>query len=117
MHLINKTAASTNPTQPKTPILFLHGLLGTSSLWLLNQQSTDLVFQLFQSNYDIWLGNERSNYFSVKKHSAPLSGPASYWNYSWHEVGLQDLPAMTDYILTVTNAKKLRIVCHSQVTG
>lgn len=34
--------------------------------------------------------------------------------FSWHEVGIYDLPAMMDYILKKTNVNKLHYIGHSQ---
>lgn len=34
--------------------------------------------------------------------------------YSWHEIGIRDLPAMIDYILKVTSRTKLFYTGHSQ---
>ena len=38
-----------------------------------------------------------------------------FWNFSWHEIGLYDLPAAIDHILKTTNYQKLSYVGHSQV--
>lgn len=39
-----------------------------------------------------------------------------YWSYSWHEIGLYDLPASVDHVLKVTNHSKLHYVGFSQGT-
>lgn len=35
-------------------------------------------------------------------------------SFSWHEIGIYDLPAMIDHILEVSKQKKLMYVGHSQ---
>lgn len=37
-----------------------------------------------------------------------------YWSFSWHEVGLYDLPASIDYILNETKFEKLNYIGWSQ---
>lgn len=39
-----------------------------------------------------------------------------YWSYSWHEIGIYDLPASIDHILNETNHKKLQYIGFSQGT-
>lgn len=39
-----------------------------------------------------------------------------FWNFSWHEIGKFDLPAMIDYVLLKTKFKKLHYIGHSQGT-
>lgn len=39
-----------------------------------------------------------------------------YWSFSWHEIGIYDLPATIDHILEKTNKKKLHYIGHSQGT-
>jgi len=38
----------------------------------------------------------------------------AYWGFSWHEIGMEDLPAQFDYILSTTQQKALHFVGHSQ---
>lgn len=37
-----------------------------------------------------------------------------FWDFSWHEIGIFDIPASIDYILKYTNQTKLSYVGHSQ---
>ena len=39
-----------------------------------------------------------------------------YWSFSWHEIGVYDLPASIDYILNETKFKKLNYIGMSQGT-
>lgn len=38
----------------------------------------------------------------------------AFWNYSFHEIGVYDVPAIIAYILRVTGHSWLHYVCHSQ---
>lgn len=39
-----------------------------------------------------------------------------YWSFSWHEIGIYDLPAMIDHILAKTKYEKLNYIGYSQGT-
>lgn len=39
-----------------------------------------------------------------------------FWSYSWHEIGMHDLSASIDYVLNITNHKKLHYIGFSQGT-
>lgn len=36
------------------------------------------------------------------------------FSYSWHEIGVYDIPATIDHILETTNEEKIFIISHSQ---
>lgn len=57
--------------------------------------------------------NARGNIFS-QRHTKLNTSDSNYWNFSWHEIGLYDLPATIDYILDHTNQTKLAFVGVSQ---
>lgn len=64
---------------------------------------------------DVWLGNVRGNEYGVK-HKTLNSCDTNFWNFSWDEMGKFDLTAIIDYILAITNQKKLQYIGHSQGT-
>nr|CAD7265973.1 unnamed protein product [Timema shepardi] len=64
------------------------------------------AFLLADSGYDIWLANVRGNYYS-QKHTKLSTNQSEYWNFSYHEMGLYDLSATINYILSVTGEKRL----------
>lgn len=39
-----------------------------------------------------------------------------FWDFSWHEIGYYDLPAMIDYVLNSTGQNQLRYIGFSQGT-
>ncbi|KYB28092.1 Lipase 1-like protein [Tribolium castaneum] len=41
---------------------------------------------------------------------------SEFWQFSWHQIGITDLPTMIDYVLDVTNHTNLYYIGHSQGT-
>lgn len=93
----------------------MHGLLCTSSDWVLLGPDNALGYILSDAGYDVWMGNARGNRYS-RKHAkySPLS--KIFWNFDWHEIGIRDLPAMIDFIRFYTGEDKVRYFGHSQGT-
>lgn len=70
--------------------------------------------------YDVWLGNARGNRYS-RQHirfnpDGNRSNRRNFWDFSWHQVGVIDLPTMIDYVLDETDFPKLHYIGHSQGT-
>lgn len=61
------------------------------------------------------MGNARGNIYS-RNHKVLDPNENSFWDFSWHEIGVIDVPAMIDYALAYTGQKKLFHVGHSQGT-
>lgn len=71
-------------------------------------------------DYDVWMGNARGNVYS-RKHILydPDGSPTDrkrFWTFSWHEIGIIDIPTMIDYVLAATGESQLFYVGHSQGT-
>lgn len=66
------------------------------------------------------MGNVRGNHYS--RHHETLQPDGNmfhrrrFWEFSWHEIGMYDLPAMIDYVLQHTKSEKLQYIGHSQGT-
>lgn len=71
------------------------------------------AFQLAGNGYDVWIGNARGTEFS-KNHQTLDSNSTKFWDFSFHEIAIYDLPAMIDKILTETNQQHLHYIGNSQ---
>ncbi|XP_030383250.1 lipase 1 [Scaptodrosophila lebanonensis] len=105
MHRIRKDGAQ--------PFLLQHGLVDSSAGFVIMGPNVSLAYMLADHNYDVWLGNARGNRYS-RNHTTLDPDESKFWDFSWHEIGMYDLPAMIDHILKTTGYKKLHYAGHSQ---
>ena len=100
--------------QNKPPILFMHGLVDSAFCFMNNYAEIAPAFVAASAGYDVWMANSRGNTFSKKHATLDLDKDAKdFWDFSWSEMGLYDLPALFDYIEDETGFKKLAYVAHS----
>lgn len=74
-----------------------------------------LAYILADLGFDVWLGNARGNRYSRGHHSMSVESE-EFWDFSWHEIGFYDIPAMINYVLDTTKKDKLDYIGHSQVS-
>ncbi|XP_069668914.1 lipase 3-like [Periplaneta americana] len=112
LHRIPFSPVSNN-TKNKRPVVFIqHGLLSSSVDWIIMGPGKSLAYLLADAGYDVWLGNARGNVYS-SSHVTLSPSSSKFWAFSWHEMGVYDLPAVLDYILESTEEKDLYYVGHS----
>lgn len=64
------------------PVVFLqHGLLCSSSDWVLNPTDRGLAYMLADRGYDVWMGNARGNTYS-KKHIFLKESDEAFWRFT-----------------------------------
>ena len=102
----------------RQPVILQHGLIDSSYTWLLLDKNHSLVFLLVNNGFDVWLTNTRGNAVSFE-HENPKEYDSSkidskYWNFSFHEMAVYDLPANVNYIKQKTGYEKIDYICHSQ---
>ena len=68
---------------------------------------------LADGGYDVWLGNSRGSLYS-RNHTHLNVNSKEFWNFSFHEMGIIDIPAIIDYILATTKNESLFYIGHSQ---
>lgn len=83
-----------------------------------NHETKSLPFILANLGYDVWLGNNRGNKYSRAHLKYNPNKDKEFWNYSFHEMGLYDLPAMIKHIQKTRNSEeKITYIGHSQGTA
>ena len=102
----------------RQPVILQHGLIDSSYTWLLLDKNHSLPFLLVDNGFDVWLTNTRGNAVSFE-HENPKIYDASkfdseYWNFTFHEMAVYDLPANVRYIKDKTGFNKVDYICHSQ---
>ncbi|XP_076632128.1 lipase 3 [Colletes latitarsis] len=112
MHRIEGSKKSPKSNN-KPPVLLVHGLMDCSATWVIACPEKGLGYILADQGYDVWLGNVRGNRYS-RKHVKYSTKDKNFWMFSWHEIGVFDIPAMIDYILKETKREKILYVGHSQ---
>lgn len=87
-----------NSTVVKNGIVILHhGLMGSSDEWLLLGPNEALPYLLRDAGFDVWLTNARGNKYS-RFMTSFLDNSSEFWDFSFHEMGTVDLPAVIDYV-------------------
>ncbi|KAJ1526275.1 hypothetical protein ONE63_009429 [Megalurothrips usitatus] len=102
-----------NPGRPA--VYVQHGLLASSAVWVVLGRAKALAFLLHEAGFDVWLGNFRGNTYS-RGHIKYSVRDKEFWSFTWHESGVEDVPAMIDYVLKASGQAKLVYVGHSMGT-
>lgn len=99
----------------KYPVFLMHGLIAASSDYVMTGPKLALAYYLADNGYDVWMGNARGNKHS-ENHKTLSKRSREFWDFSWHEIGFYDVPAMIDLALEMTGSPKIFFVGHSQGT-
>lgn len=99
----------------KGSAFLMHGLFRSSSDFLATGPKIALAYYLSDHGYDVWLGNARGTKYS-SQHETYESNSKDFWKFSFHEIGLYDLPAMLNFMLEHIKQSNTFYVGHSQGT-
>jgi lysosomal acid lipase/cholesteryl ester hydrolase len=103
------------------PVYLQHGLLSSSADWMLSGPGKALAYVLADAGYDVWMGNIRGNTYS-RRHVTYNNEDEEFWDFSWDEMAVHDVPAQIDYIYSIkadganTTLNDLIYVGHSMGT-
>ncbi|CAH1401154.1 unnamed protein product [Nezara viridula] len=105
LHRIGKNSGS--------PVLIQHGVMVAADSWIIRgRNKKDLAFMLLDNGYDVWLSNQRGTFFNEYSIKYNRTDPR-FWDFSFHESGIYDLPAAIDKILEVRKVEKIFYIGHS----
>ena len=101
----------------KPAVILQHGLLDSSFTWISNYADESLGYILADAGFDVWFGNNRGNRYG-RNHTTlnPNDGTNAFWDFSWDEMALQDVPAMVNYVTSYTSRSTVAWVGHSEGT-
>ncbi|KAJ6631767.1 Lipase 3, partial [Pseudolycoriella hygida] len=105
------------PSKSANPkiVFIMHGLESSAADFVIGGNGASLAYLMADNGFDVWLGNARGNIFS-QSHKTLSTDSHDFWKFSFHEIGVYDLPAMIDYALEKGNTTSLTYCGHSQGT-
>ena len=93
----------------------VHALDSDMMEYVMNDPEKANAFIIANEGYDVWLGNNRGNNYSLG-HTTLSTKDKAYWDYWQADLGLKDVPTWIDFILEKTSLETLSYVGHSQGT-
>ena len=96
------------------PVLLQHGIFDSADGWVCNGEKRSIAFVLANNNFDVWLSNSRGNKY-CKQHDKFKENSFEFWQFSFHELGIYDIPAVIKYIREINKSgEKIIYFGHSQ---
>ncbi|VAI86432.1 unnamed protein product [Triticum turgidum subsp. durum] len=72
--------------------------------WLLSSPEGSLAYILADSGFDVWVVNNRGTRWS-SRHVSLDSYSRRYWDWSWDDLVVNDMPSLVDYVCSHTGQK------------
>ena len=96
------------------PVLLQHGVFDSSDGWVCNGENHSIAFVLAKNNFDVWLSNSRGNKY-CKKNDKFKNNSFEFWQFSFHDLGIYDIPSVIKYIRKINQSgEKIIYFGHSQ---
>jgi lysosomal acid lipase/cholesteryl ester hydrolase len=116
-----------NQLDDSKPVVILqHGIMDSAACWLNNGRNS-IAFKLVDNGFDVWLNNSRGSIYSLEHLILPCYAKGrkllteeqkqkvqKYYEFSFHELGIYDQPALWKFVMEQTKQDKLQYMCHSQ---
>eukprot|EP00727_Mastigamoeba_balamuthi_P009308 m51a1_g50 hypothetical protein (384) ;mRNA; r:169353-170746 len=103
------------PRAGATAVLFVHGLLSSALGWVANAPRSSLPFLFHDAGYDVWIANMRGT-SNATGHERLRPDSREYWDWSFAERGLYDMPALVELATRVSGSPSVVVVGHSEGT-
>jgi hypothetical protein len=85
--------------EKKPVILYQHGLFD-SAAGVCCDGPDSMAFYFADAGFDVWMNNSRGNCHSRDHKYLDPDNDDEYWDFSFHELGKFDLPAVINYVLS-----------------
>ncbi|KAK9708416.1 alpha/beta hydrolase fold [Popillia japonica] len=72
-----------------------------------------MAYILADAGYDMWILNNRGSTYSKAHVNLNPERDKTFWDFSFHEQGVYDLPQIIDYVLNLTRQKDLFFIGYS----
>ena len=99
----------------KPAVLFVHAQDCDMMEYLVNTPDTAPALVLANLGYDVWLGNNRGNRYSLE-HTKLNVKKKAYWDFYQEDMARQDAPAFINKVLAETGRQNLTYIGHSEGT-
>ncbi|GMF30684.1 unnamed protein product [Phytophthora lilii] len=110
---LDESQSDADAASGKPAVLLQHRVIESSFAWVCNYRNESLAFVLADAGYDVWLGNSRGNTYSNESLKYTTDDD-EFWDFSWEDMGLYDLPAMINYVQDTSGRAKISYIGHSQ---
>lgn len=101
----------------EVPLLLMHGLFMNAETWLVSGPELGLPYLIADACYDLWLGNNRGTDHGRKHIKLDADCDAKFWDFTIHEMGVYDQPAIIDFIIQTTKVGKVNHIGFSSGGG
>lgn len=123
-----KATSSNDQSAPvhRQPVILQHGILDSAACWMLNREKS-IAFRLVKAGFDVWMNNSRGSVYSLDHQNLPRPTPGThklskeqkkaqekYFDFSFHELGIFDQPALWKFVMQMTRQDKIMYIGHSQ---
>lgn len=85
------------------PIILSHGIF-MNSLGFVNRREKSHAYILANEGYDVWLTNFRGTIYG-RKHVNLTENDKKFWNFTFHDMAVKDLPAIIDLVTEKSKSK------------
>ncbi|KAF7273613.1 hypothetical protein GWI33_013659 [Rhynchophorus ferrugineus] len=114
MHRIQYGRNKTDAEASRPVAFFNHGMGGCSMQYVNGGPDRALGMMFADAGYDVWMVNTRGTTYAT--HQSLTEKDSDYWDYSFHEKAIYDLPVSIDYVITTTGQESVTYIGHSEGT-